>query len=317
VGSFWSHVRKAVFGISGREVTFARRGFVTAAPGARQRLEAIGETFLAGYHAALAESEPHGLAARLDQIECLSRGFAYEGAGMALSLQDRLIPGRRDRLPRFLAGPGAAYSYMVHVGVGWAAARLGWGEGVWRSLDPLLRWLALDGYGFHEGYFHWRRFVAAGAAPRFAGYSRRVFDQGLGRSLWFVYGADPRAVSRAVGRLAPDRRPDLWSGIGLACAYAGGAEPDAVRELTAVATPFRPHLAQGAAFAAKARARAGNPADHTEQVCRLVCGLPADQAARLTDTALAGLPADGTEPAYEVWRTRVQECFARPAVALT
>ena len=56
----------------------------------------------------------------------------------------------------FLAGPGAAHTYMVHVGAGWALAQLR--RRVDRALarlDPLLGWLAVDGYGFHQGYFRW------------------------------------------------------------------------------------------------------------------------------------------------------------------
>jgi hypothetical protein len=211
---------------------------------------------------------------------------------MALAVLDRLMPGRGGRTCRFLAGPAAAQAYVVHVGVGWAVARVGGLRGFWASLDPLLRWLMLDGYGFHEGYFHGRRFLATGAAPRFTGPSRRVFDQGLGRSLWFVCGAEPGAIRRAIGGLGRARWADLWSGVGLACGYAGGAEPGAVAELVSAAGGYRPPLAQGVAFAAKARQRAGNPAPHTEEACRLVCGLTADEAARITDLALAGAPQE-------------------------
>ncbi|MEE9149389.1 MAG: DUF1702 family protein [Candidatus Tectomicrobia bacterium] len=28
-----------------------------------------------------------------------------------------------------------------------------------QRLDAIPGWLAVDGYGFHEGYFHWTRFV--------------------------------------------------------------------------------------------------------------------------------------------------------------
>src|SRR3712207_8380154 len=47
-------------------------------------------------------------------------------------------------------------------------------------------------------------------------------DQGLGRSLWFVQGADVRRIPATVNAFPAERRPDLWSGLGLACGYAGG-----------------------------------------------------------------------------------------------
>jgi hypothetical protein len=311
-GKIW----KALFGIRPQEVTFARRGFRGREAGARRRLEQVGRTFLDGYHAALEEQESGRLVVRLGTVGQELRGFAFEGAAMGLCLLDRLIPGRRDRLATLLTGPGKSYAYMIHVGVGWAAARLGgWLEQWRRALDPLLCWLAVDGYGFHHGYFHWRRSVAAGSVPgHLVGYEWRAFDQGLGRSLWFVCGADVVALTEVIGRLPLHRRHDLWSGVGLACAYAGGVDGAAIRALAEASGLFRAHLAQGVAFAAKAREHAGNPADHTELACRMICGLPAREAAQVTDTALEKVIQEDSNPPYEVWRQRVQAHFTPPEV---
>ncbi|MET0396337.1 MAG: DUF1702 family protein, partial [Longimicrobiaceae bacterium] len=225
--------RPRLVGIDAAEATFARRGFACGCPATRRRLEGVGLAFLGGYHAALEEDGAAELGARLEGAEPALRGFAFEGAAMGLALLDRLAPWRRDRLRTFLRGPGAPHVYMVHVGAGWALARLRRGfAGPPRDMDPLLGWLAADGYGFHEGYFHPARYARGGAAPgRVSGYARRVFDQGLGRSLWFVHGADPGRISAAVAGFAPGRRGDLWSGAGLACAYAGAAEAGAAAAL--------------------------------------------------------------------------------------
>jgi hypothetical protein len=309
-------LRKRVFGISEEEASFSRRGFRGGDDAIRERLEGIGRGFLQGYHAALEEDRLDRLAARLDEMGPDLRGFAFEGAGMGLCLLDLLVPWKRDRLNGFLAGPGAAHVYMVHVGAGWALARLG--RKVDRALarfDPLLGWLAVDGYGFHEGYFHWPETVDRQRSPRGrSGYEQRAFDQGLGRSLWFVEGAEAARIAKAIARFPPWRHGDLWSGVGLACVYAGGATGGAVDELIALAGAHRPDLAQGAAFAAKARERAGNPAAHTELACRAICGMPAEAAARLTDLALIGLPADRETPAYELWRRRIRANWIEEAV---
>ncbi len=308
-------LRKRIFGMSFEEVSWARRGFRGGEAGARLRLEQCAATFLTGYHAALEEGEADALPLRLSAVGIELRGFAFEGAAMGLALLDQLTPWRKSRWQALFEGAGAPHAYMMHVGVGWALARLPWlrrhVERPPAGLDPLLRWLAVDGYGFHEGFFHWRRSVEGHAIPRrLTGYARRAFDQGLGRSLWFVDGADAARIPVTIAAFPPSRQADLWSGVGLACAYAGGADRYALEALGSAAGLYGPELAQGAAFAAKARQRAGNPAPHTELACAVLGGISAEAAATATDIALQHVATDGAEPAYELWRQRIQARFA-------
>lgn len=319
-GGFGATVRRALLGIDPAETSCARRGFRGEAGPLRDRLERVGQTFVQGYHAALAEEQPGPLAERIDtEVERDFRGFAYEGAGMALALLDTLIPGRRNRLARLLDGPADAHIYIVHVGAGWVMARLPVSPERYlaRLADPLLRWLALDGYGFHEGFFRWPRSVARQEVPRrLHGYARRGFDQGLGRSLWFVDGADVDRLPRTIGAFPASRQPDLWAGLGLACAYAGGRTEAEIEALLAAAGPHAPQFAQGVAFAAEARQRAGNPTSHTELACQVIWGAPAGDAAAVGDEARRDLPADRPgEPAFEVWRRRIQEVFSQRRLA--
>ena len=299
-----------LLGISPAEASFARRGFWHGR--ARERLELVGVVFLQGYQLALEENNPRELVARLNLLDAELLGFAFEGAAMSLALQDMLTPWKKDRWLCFMQSGGAGHTYMSHVGVGWAQARLQrWRASRPRLTDPLLRWLAIDGYGFHEGYFHWQRFIKDRSLPeRLAGYSRRVFDQGLGRSLWFVNGADVERIAATINSFTAARRADLWSGVGLACAYAGGVDRSSIKALKAAAPLYKAQVAQGVCFAAKTRQRAGNPVEHTELACRILCDLSADDAAALTDLALKNLPGDGAVPAYEIWRQRIQARFS-------
>ncbi len=298
---------RRLFAIPIEEVSFARRGFRGGTEEVHALLQRVGQSFLAGYHGALEERSLEGLTARLEEIDADHRGFAFEGAAMALTLLDVLMPWRR-RLRALLAGSGAAHVYMVHIGAGWAIARLPPARrAVLRGLDPLLRWLALDGYGFHQGFFHWPRAIVEHQIPnRLKGYAARAFDQGLGRSLWFVEGAEVSRVAATIATFPDSRHADLWSGIGLACAYAGGVDRAEVEDLMQAAGDFGSQMAQGSAFAAEARQRAGNPAAHTEQACRVLCRRSAEDAAKLTHAARRDLPGDAEEPAFEVWRRRIQ-----------
>jgi hypothetical protein len=236
---------------------------------------------------------------------------------MGLALLDRLTPWNRTRHSRFLAVPGNAHAYVTHVAVGWVIGKMGGNvRMIRRSLDPLLGWLAVEGFGFHEGFFHWPRYIHGEPIPsQLKGYEQNVFDQGLGRSLWFVEGGHVPAVVHTISGFPLHRRGDLWSGLGLSCCYAGEVGEEALRRLKEEAGPFASHLAQGAAFAAKARQRAGNATPYTDRACRLLGGVSAEEAARITDEGLENLSSDESQPAFEVWRRRIQfRLRSRPPV---
>ncbi len=313
-------LNRTVLGISPEEATFSRRGFEDTAPAKRSHLENIGRTFIAGYLSSLDASDVHLLAHRLHQTPAEFRGFAFEGAAMGLALTDHVWGRRRSRFRQFLEGPAATHRYMLYVGHGWAVARIPWlrrsTERLCRKYDPYLGWLIVDGYGFHEGYFHWRSAVTEMRVPRtLSGCAARVFDQGLGRSLWFVNGANIDRIAACVNRFAPERRPDLWSGIGLAATYAGGVNEDELSGLLHLAGEHRSHLAQGAAFAAKARYFAGIQTPYTELACGLFCGMSASQAALLTDSALAALPSEAAAgQQYEAWRSEIRAQLANTRI---
>jgi hypothetical protein len=71
---------------------------------------------------------------------------------------------------------------------------------------------------------------------------------------------------------------------------------------------FDSALAQGAAFAAKARQLAGNEAAHTQQACGVLAGVKAEQAAALCDRALEQVNRNSSSP-YQQWRELVQNYF--------
>ncbi|AXX31451.1 DUF1702 family protein [Actinosynnema pretiosum subsp. pretiosum] len=304
------------------ETRLSVRGFHDKDPAARELLETVGGSFLAGFgHAAQARA-PEDATAPLDGIPAPYRGFAYEGAGMAFAIRDALPLGRRGRNARFLSGAGAPHAYMVHVGAGWAMARVP--RALWSRLaldDPLLRWLALDGYGFHQAYFHTERYVRERyREARFpwpggplSWYADHVIDQGIGRASWFVGGADPTVVADLIDSFAESRRGDLYAGAGLAATYAGGGDEAELREFAARAGDWAPQLAQGSAFAATARVDAGLEVPHTSVATGVFCGITPREAKELCDRTRPGpvaeLPERPGVPAYEVWRQRIASAF--------
>jgi hypothetical protein len=316
VPSSWRSLRRRILTPDESETSLTTRGFTPKNAAAQERLERIGRTFLTGYAAAAQARDPLDAEADLEAVEAGYRGFAYEGAAMALAVLDGLHPGRARRVRHFLTGRAAAHTYMVHVGVGWAFGRLP--RWRWRAVlppDPLLRWLALDGYGFHQAYFHTQRYVREQYRGRLDGwpgdgtaaYAPHAVDQGIGRALWFVEGTDTDRVAATIEGFAADRRDDLYSGAGLAATYAGGATDAELRSLCARAAAYRPALAQGSAFAAQARLRAGLVVPHVERATAVLCGASVAEAAALTQSALPpdDLPGPAQTPAYALWRARI------------
>lgn len=229
------------------------RGFRKKNPTSQRLLETVGRSFLEGYGRIVEAPDARAAEPRLEAIPREFRGFAYEGAAMACSIMDALPGSKAQRLTGLLAGRGGAHTYMAYVGIGWAMARLP------RPLhpdiektDPLLRWLILDGYGFHQAYFRTTRYVHGQHREQKlpwpqhqASYAQRAVDQGIGRALWFVGGTDVDAVLSLTDAFPPARRADLYSGVGLAATYAGGAGADELLRLREGAGVYRPQLLQG------------------------------------------------------------------------
>ena len=274
----------------------------------KDHLEKIGTTFLFGYNNTLLNQKKAFLSKKLTEAELEYRGFAYEGVGMGLALLDNLPFNDRNRLSRFIEGNGNQHKYMLHVGAGWAVGKFPVNiERVIQKHDPLLRWLIVDGYGFHQAYFHTKKYVYNASIPEhLSPFTRHVFYQGVGRALWFVEGAQPGRIASRIKTFPKEFHSDLWSGTGLASTYAGGVGKEEISALIKLGQTYILDLAQGACFAAKAREHAGNPTSHTEMACQLICGLSSADAARVTDECSLVLPLNNSEIAYGLWRSKIK-----------
>ncbi|MFL6140072.1 MAG: DUF1702 family protein [Frankiaceae bacterium] len=309
-------LRRRIFMPDASQTKLEVRGFHAKDPAARELLETVGESFLTGMSCALGARGPEAAVEGLEQVPSAFRGFAYEGAGMGFAILDGLPGGGNQRVPRFLAGRGGDHVYMVYVGVGWAMARLP--RFRWSALvtpDPLLRWLALDGYGFHQAYFHTKRYVhehyqdtavrwPAGAP---ADVVNEVVDQGIGRAMWFVAGADPERVADLIDAFPAHRHADLYSGTGLAATYAGGCDADGLRALWRRSGSHQPLVAQASSFAAEARVRAGLVMPHTGIATQVLCGTTPSRAAQITQDLRPAKPDPTDYRSYQDWRLRVAD----------
>ena len=307
IGRSW----RRLFLLRSEEASFDVRGFQVGSVETRARLEHIGETFIAGFNRALCAEQPTELREAFEAVAPEDRGFAVEGAAMGCAIADATMFGG-DRLRSWIACTAEDYSYLTHVGAGWALARVPWRRRViLRHLDPVHSLLAFDGLGFHDGYFHPRR-IAAGWRRLKGGYAARAYDQGVGRAAWFSSGGSIARAAAAIARLNADRHNDLWAGLGLALGYAGGATAIELQLALQTAAYARVSLAQGAAFAAEARARAGHVPPCTHEAVRILTGLDVEETVQLVRRVRQALPSTATEtvPRYELWRLGVQQALA-------
>jgi enediyne biosynthesis protein E3 len=307
-----------LFGLAIDDASPERRGLPAESAAMAERLRGVGEAFLLGYQRALSGEGGAELVAALESEVPLGwRLFGHEGVGFGLSLRDAVLPRvfRATRLREYVEGPGAPFRYAALVGAGWSFAR--WPRRPDRALagiDPLLRWISFDGYGFHRAFFDWRATVDTRRVPRrLRGYARRAFDLGVGRCLWFGLGMEPERIAGAIGGFPRERRGPLWSGVGLAAVVAGGGGAERLARLRAASRSRAADLAQGAAFGAMLQVKADEVTPSARAACPALCGLEVSEAAALVERERPGpeeVPAagnaDATEPVYEMWRRRTR-----------
>ena len=188
-----------------------------------ERVSDARTAFLHGFRDAL-KASPETLPKLLQDEPFQRRGFAIEGMAMALTLMDELSPIPHSRLCVLFDGRSAEEQILVAIGVGWASARLGkpldWSPTV---LGSHYMSAVVDGYGFHQGFFHSQRFTGRGF-PMNAGELSTFYDIGLGRALWFVHIGRVAPIVHTIDGFLPDRRKQLWRGVGTACAFTGNTK---------------------------------------------------------------------------------------------
>jgi hypothetical protein len=291
--SLLGRLKSRLLNLSAKEASFARRGFPGCGSSSRGHLERVLQTFIEGYNLAVGTADIVQLAHRLDaSYSPAFVGFAYEGVGLYFGLADLLIPRSASRLRAFTRSVGQHHDFITSVGAGFAIARTPFGlrrlASYQSTLDPMTAWCLADGYGFHQGFFHWQRFIEARqAAPAsFNLQNRRLFDAGVGRAMWWVFGADPAAIASAIARFDEERQPEMWAGIGTALAYAGGGPARASSLLLNQAGAYRYDLLSGIPFAAHMRNKGRNPAECTDEVCWALLGLSVADTSSMVMTEL-------------------------------
>jgi hypothetical protein len=308
-------LQRILRGMEPSNEVFLRSAFRVAGLGVRGHLEHISRVVLHGFLVAAEGAMGMDLASRLNQTPPEFRGFAYTGAGMRLALLDAL-QDERQRLSQFIDGPASPHADMVQLGVGWAIARTPSlrtkEESFVTCADEISGWNSIVGFGLHQVYFHWPRYVDRQLQPDgFSLLGQGLFDCGVGFGLWLGDGGSVDRVSATIANFPPYRQPNLWTGLGFGVAYAGGTSVAGCEYLNEACGPFHKFIAEGAALAARTRYKAQNLAPYTDCACRRFCGMSAETAAQWTENASQDAHAGSGRQKYEIWRLRIRSRFSK------
>ena len=273
-----------------------------------QRIEKIREIFQKANASSTTVEDLNLLVNQLEKTEMTYRSIAYEAASMALAVKDFSNGNVLDRWRSFLEGPAALHAAQVHAGLGWAMARQRIPVfPIIETLEPLMRFRMLDGWGYYNGIFRQRQTI--GSQPFPSDFDNKFvpgFDQGVGRSLWYKSKGAWADLPETVAGFSGSRHTDLWRGIGIACSYVGGCDEFILRELFSLSFPFQIQLSVGAALVARTRNSANSITQDIELACQVWCHRSAQQVSSITENAEPSLEVDPND-AYTIWLSKIVE----------
>ena len=220
------------------------------------------------------------LIAYLEQTEKEFSSIAYESASMAIALKSF----EADTFPHewllFASGAAAAHHAQVYVGLGWAIAKFNFPFlTAVKKLDSRFYFRIADGCGYYDGSFKHRRTVTNKELPVYLPTAAMpMYDQGVGRSIWYTEKADIHKICSKIETFATSRHADIWRGVGIAVAYVGGCDDADLKTLLQHAATNGFQLACGAALAARSRMMANTMTADTKRCSRLWFTLTVDDA---------------------------------------
>lgn len=200
---------------------------------------------------------------------------AYEGASMAIAIKSIQETDSLKIWNNFYHDFGIKHSSQIHVGLGWAFSKLNLDFSSFDSdIAPLLKYRVLDGYGYYEGIFKRRQSVRMQQTPQhFDPLSIRAYNQGLGRSLWYISQGEAEKLVRIINLFPENRCHDLWRGIGIAVAYVGGTETSVLQQLVNESGQYLPNFKCGVSLLIQSRDKANTISNDTNTICDFLFGL--------------------------------------------
>jgi enediyne biosynthesis protein E3 len=305
-----NRVFRCALTIKPSNIDLIRLGFeIDSAHPQGQHLQLIANTFASGFNSVVNEFTD-----TCNEIDSSFRGFFQEGAAMAYALSDSLFLRKKQQLMILdFMRQEPDYCYLHHVGIGWAFAKIPWARAIlFKQLDPLLCWLALDGWGFHDTFFNKKRALNVNFPIAIKGNARDIYCQGVGRALWFVKGSDPIKINQYIRLQKKNYQPALWSGVGLAATYAGYhcANDESLILLKRFSGQYLKHLQQGVVFAAQAASHGQTDNMLTRRTCEVLTGHSIELLSEICKKSKKLLPKSASADTYQLWRKKISDNFS-------
>ena len=239
------------------------------------------------------------------------RSIAYESASMAIALTDLEAGSFPAQWVLFANGPACLHKPQVYIGLGWAIAKTGlcFLTAI-EKLHAAFYYRIADGCGYYDGSFKRRHTVINKELPAYLPPAALpMYDQGIGRSIWYTEKAAVHNISNRIKTFAPDRHADLWRGVGTAVAYVGGCHDEELETLFQYAASNSYQLTCGAALAARSRAMANTMTADTDRCGRLWFALTANHTHAL-DLIREHISGITDEEKYADWIKKIEQRLA-------
>lgn len=269
-------------------------------------LRATSDVFLKGLFRGLSGNHVLTEAASFAAGEMQYLGVFLEGNAMGLALSDYLTPAKRKRWNTLRCEIENRHPYEVHTALGMALGMFG---GKIDNATSLWQWFVLDGLGFQQGLLHPDKFIERRIRSRRAlsAQGAKVFDQGLGRSIWFQSAGDVQRACESVEKFDHERHADLWTGLGVAVAHVGNLPESSLTYLRARAEKHAASFAVGIAIAAHVRHLNGTGKEVADNACRIIAGVSAQEAAAIVEHSYAAVYGSTTNDIHMRWQDAISQ----------
>jgi len=222
-------------------------------------IQLIQSVFQEAQNYASKENDRKAILSHLNKIKHAFTSVAYEGTSFILAERSIKNNNSLKDWEYFLKETKGLHDSQIHVGLGWAIAAINADLNLYtQKITPLLYSRVLDGYGYYYAIFKRRIAIRSAQIPNNIRPDQvSAFNQGIGRSLWYLAEGKIEKLTRLIQLIQSERHGDLWRGIGIAYTYVGGEPIESIERINLLSGEYNKEFLCGIALALYARNKSG------------------------------------------------------------